>query len=589
MAKPPKKSDPKKGNLAAAQKAEAMEAATRSVVRDRFATSLNERVLVVLRDIEKDVVSKLSAFDPQDGAGRVARLRKLKKEVDVEIRRRYAIVAKEATGELAELAVDEARWKTANLKRTWNAVGITAEPALAPTAILEALVDQPTVLGGIAAEYWKAEGAALSAKFAQQMQVGVGGGESIGDLIKRVRGSKANKYADGIMSVSRRNAESLARTSVNSIANAAHLAVYKQNADVVEGVQHYSVLDSRTTLICSARHGLRWTLDGYEPVGHDKTFQSPPLHWRCRSIIVSVLDMEVEPEGVSFDDWFGSLPADKQESIFGKGRAQLWRAGRISQSDLLNQAGRPLKLAELKSQHGELARAPIFRNRGDFLADPDTVAAANFFGVGPERFGDLAEDMLGDHGAKLAGLLDGAIYPGRNQVELQIRGGPITNMNRRFTKAANGDLEVYHAYLSIDPAAQGTGLGASIMRGSREVYRALGVKKITVTANIDVGGYTWARFGFAPKDLTAFRRTILSSARDKLARGELQAVDFSDIEAILGRKTDTWRIPYDLAGLTGAHGEKIGKNVMLGTTWRGEVDLSSVDHASLFDFAIGKK
>lgn len=587
MAKPPNKKGG--GNLPAAARQEAHDAATRGVVRDRFSASLHERVLKMLRALEKDVVGKLSAFDPQDTSGRAKRLRQLQKEIAAEVKRRFELIAKEATAELADLAVEEARWKQASLRKTWNAAGVTAQPALAPTAILEALVDQPTVLGGIAADYWKAEGAALTQKFVQQMQLGVAGGESIGDLIKRVRGSKANNFTDGIMSVSRKNAESLTRTSVNSIANAAHMEVYKQNSDIVEGVQHYSVLDSRTTLICSSRHGLKWKLDGYEPIGHDKTFMSPPLHWRCRSIIVSVLDVEAETPEVNFTDWFDSLSADKQEQLFGKGRAQLWRAGRISQSDLLNQNGRPLTLKELKTEHGDLARAPVLSNRKQFLADPDTAAAANFFNVGPERFADLAEDMLGDFGEKLAGQIEGAVYPGSGQMELQLRGGPITNMNRRFTKGRDGSIEVYHAYLSIDKAAQGSGLGASIMRGSREVYKALGVKKITVTANIDVGGYTWARFGFAPRDMKAFRRTMLDSARNSLAAGKIEAVDLADIESILNRTTDEWRIPYDLAGLTGAHGKKIGKEVMLDTTWRGEVNLADVDHAALFDFAVGKK
>lgn len=307
----------------------------------------------MLRALEKEIAAKLGGFDPQDASGRVARLKKLQKEVAVEIKARFDRIAKEATGELAELASDEARWKTLSLKKTANAVGITADIALAPTAVLDALVDQPVVLGGIAADYWKAEGAQLSAKFAQQMQLGVASGEGVGDLIKRVRGSKAKNFSDGIMAVSRRNAESLARTSVNSIANAAHMAVYKQNADVVEGVQHYSVLDSRTTVICSSRHGHKWTLDGYTPVGHDVKFQSPPLHWRCRSIIVSVLDMETPPVEPSFDDWFNGLTPTEQNDLFGGGRAQLWREGRISQSDLLNQSGRPLSLAELRSTYDQ--------------------------------------------------------------------------------------------------------------------------------------------------------------------------------------------------------------------------------------------
>lgn len=350
MARKPRNVPPP--NYSDAQRAEAMAAAARGISRDRYSSDLNYRVLRLVQDLEREVVRKLAAFDPADTAARAERLRKLKREVAAEIRARYDRIAKEATGELPELAKDEARWKAANLQKTMNAVDITADVALAPTSILEALTSQPVVLGGIAADYWEAEGKALSQRFAQQMTLGVAGGESISDLIGRVRGTRAEGFKDGVMAVSRRNAESLVRTSVNSIANAAHMEVYKQNADVVAGVQHYSILDSRTTVICAGRHGLRWKLEGYEPVGHNQTFHAPPLHWRCRSIIVSILDMDVEPAGVTFDDFFKGLSKAQQDDLFGPGRAELFRAGRISQADLLATSGRPLSLTDLIKQHG---------------------------------------------------------------------------------------------------------------------------------------------------------------------------------------------------------------------------------------------
>jgi hypothetical protein len=52
----------------------------------------------------------------------------------------------------------------------------------------------------------------------------------------------------------------------------------------------------------------------------------------------------------NFADWFNDLDEDEQNDLFGVGRAKLWRHGRISQSGLLNQAGRPLTLDELKKK-----------------------------------------------------------------------------------------------------------------------------------------------------------------------------------------------------------------------------------------------
>jgi hypothetical protein len=39
-----------------------------------------------------------------------------------------------------------------------------------------------------------------------------------------------------------------------------------------------------------------------------------------------------------------------QNEMLGKGKAQLWRDGKITLSQLLDQSGRPLKLSELRGK-----------------------------------------------------------------------------------------------------------------------------------------------------------------------------------------------------------------------------------------------
>lgn len=341
---------------------EAREAIKRTIARDRFASGLNGRVQKILQELEREIVAKLATFDPQNPSRRADRLRQLKVEVAEEIARRYDLARREAAGELKELAIDEARWKESSLKRSWNASGANIDVALAPTPILEALVSKPVVLGAPADDYWAQTARGLAEAFVREMQLGVAGGESIGDLITRVRGSKT-QGVPGIMSVSRRDAESLVRTSVNSIANEAHMTVYAQNADVIEALQHSSILDSRTTTICFGRNALMWKADTLEPIGHSIPFQRPPLHWRCRSIITTVLNVEEPPPIPDFKTYFDSLSTKEQHEIFGVGRSQLFREGRISQKDLLSSSGRPLTLKELVADHGAPAVKVESRNQ----------------------------------------------------------------------------------------------------------------------------------------------------------------------------------------------------------------------------------
>ena len=43
------------------------------------------------------------------------------------------------------------------------------------------------------------------------------------------------------------------------------------------------------------------------------------------------------------------------------------------------------------------------------------------------------------------------------------------------------------------------------------MYHALGVKSISMFANLEVGGYAWARFGVLPANWIETRKTILSN------------------------------------------------------------------------------
>lgn len=355
---------------------EAADAVRRAIARDRYSASVNERVLRYLKKVEAEVIEKLAKFDPSDTSNSARRVRTLKAEVADEIARRYQQIADEATRELSDLAQTEARWKRDSLNRAADGVSTSGEFVLASTARLDALASEPVVLGAVAADYWQAEGAALSASFAQQMQIGIAAGEGMTELVKRVRGTKAGGYNDGIMALSRRNAQSVVLTANNSVANAAHMAVYEANSDIVEGIRHTSVLDSRTTVICNGRSGKVWRLSDRSPVGHSLPFATAPLHWRCRSIMTSVADLAEDAPGITFESYFDKLSPRQQDEAFGPGRGALWRAGKITQADLLNQQGRPVTLRELHEQFDPSAIRTVKPTpRPTTIKTPDPVPA----------------------------------------------------------------------------------------------------------------------------------------------------------------------------------------------------------------------
>lgn len=60
----------------------------------------------------------------------------------------------------------------------------------------------------------------------------------------------------------------------------------------------------------------------------------------------------------------------------------------------------------------------------------------------------------------------------------------------------NDELTVEHKFLSIAPHVQGQGFAQDFNSRLEKIYRAGGVKKIILDADIDVGGYAWAVAGF---------------------------------------------------------------------------------------------
>ena len=55
---------------------------------------------------------------------------------------------------------------------------------------------------------------------------------------------------------------------------------------------------------------------------------------------------------------------------------------------------------------------------------------------------------------------------------------------------------MYHDSFVVRKEFQGYGIARHSHDALLDMYRAQGITEVTLEANIDVGGYTWARFGF---------------------------------------------------------------------------------------------
>lgn len=147
---------------------------------------------------------------------------------------------------------------------------------------------------------------------------------------------------------------------------------------------------------------------------------------------------------------------------------------------------------------------------------------------------------------------------------------------------------VYHAYLVI-PEAQRKA-GKSILKNQIDTYRKLGLKSVGVTANIDVGAYAWAKYGYIPT------QDSWNGLREQLSRTMTQrGIDNPEIKEILANRDpkSIWKLVDSKATMqAGGETTTIAKNLLTGgraPSWKGKLDLSNKDSMKRFDEYVGKQ
>lgn len=275
--------------------------------------------------------------------------------------------------DLAELGVAEAEF----FRDAMASVGIDA--VLPPISALESIAQGSLVQGATIGNWFSRLNESTRFDVERTVKNGVSLGQTNAQIAKSIMGI-GDKGGEPIAK-SRRDAMAITRTAVQTVAKDARLASLEANADIIKEVQWVSTLDSRTSDICIVRSGKTWTYPDFKPVKHKIPWNGgPPAHWNCRSTFIPITKSfeeltdgrvkdNVEPAtrasmdgyvaaDLTFDAFLRSKPPEFADQMLGKGRAELWRSGKITLNQLLDQRGNPLTLAELRSQYGAAKAAP---------------------------------------------------------------------------------------------------------------------------------------------------------------------------------------------------------------------------------------
>lgn len=150
----------------------------------------------------------------------------------------------------------------------------------------------------------------------------------------------------------------------------------------------------------------------------------------------------------------------------------------------------------------------------------------------------------------------------------------------------DGGKEVHHDYLRLTKEYEGKGFAMEFNRNAENHYLANGVERVTLLANIDVGGYAWARQGYEPvskEEFDSLKRDLLGNGGGGKGDGDfdLRVKNTTEkMDAEIRRRIDGARSIVQIASMKinkgwavkwegKDKGYHIGKAILLGSSWQG--------------------
>ena len=120
---------------------------------------------------------------------------------------------------------------------------------------------------------------------------------------------------------------------------------------------------------------------------------------------------------------------------------------------------------------------------------------------------------------------------------------------------------------TLNEGQRGQGFATRFNAHSEETYRANGIKTVTLHADIDVGGYAWARAGYDFRNNRTRSATVAKAYVDSIKRHDSDPV-ISRFRELHQSGTAT---PLDLAMVGHSPGASTwpGKEIMLDSDWQG--------------------
>lgn len=328
----------------------------------RYSNGVVRRIIAVLNRADGELFASLTAAMERLDADSftVERLEALLASVRSLNADAYQAAHGELQGAMRGLAEVEVDWNVA-LYRNLAPIEVTFSSITAEQAYTAALA-RP-FQGRLLREWASSIEAGRMTRIRDAARMGYVQNETVAQVVRRIRGTRARGYGDGLIEIDRRHAEAVARTALSHLSGVTRDRFIEANEDIVGEVLWVSTLDGRTSHQCRIRDGKRYT-EEHKPVGHTLPWGAGPgrLHWNCRSTSLPLLEGQKKLFGaraskdgpvdanLTFGDWLKRQPADVQDDVLGVTKGKLFRDGGLKIEAFANERGRELTIDELRAR-----------------------------------------------------------------------------------------------------------------------------------------------------------------------------------------------------------------------------------------------
>ena len=332
-----------------------------AIAIERYKAGVVRRMIAELDRANARIVKLIEARGP-DGTMTAYRQEQLLLKIREMTKVAYVKYGEALRGELKELAAYEIDFQVRMIESAIPGTITTFLDFYVPatTTVYSAAMSQP-FQGRLLREWYQGLSAKQGVDIKSAIRAGVTNGETVQQIVNRVRGTKANRYRDGVLAMQRRHAEAITRTAVNHTVTRAREQTYKANEDLIKGVQWISTLDDRTTLECMDLDGKVFPVD---------EGPRPPAHFGCRSSTAPVMKSYRElgidrdevpgatrasmngqvPATQTYGEWLKSQSVAVQNEALGRSRAELFRKGGLTVNKFTDRKGRAYTLDELRKR-----------------------------------------------------------------------------------------------------------------------------------------------------------------------------------------------------------------------------------------------